>query len=166
MQRAIDHEAARRQLPSYRGDPERPYSPEQNSHSTGLRRGLRSQGGDPAGGRRGVCATWKASRIYNLLYLHGAGPTSLLVKLFLQYTERGVLATRALCRPKAIGLSVVKLIRREGTVLYLSNVDILDGTPLLDIKPYTSRFDRIEATSDVWQDQVDEGTARRRGERR
>jgi tRNA (Thr-GGU) A37 N-methylase len=45
-------------------------------------------------------------------------------------------------------------------------VDILDGTPLLDIKPYTARFDRIEGTRNGWQDTVDDETARTRGERR
>ena len=48
-------------------------------------------------------------------------------------------ATRSPCRPNPIGLSIVKLVRREGNVLHLDGVDVLDGTPLLDIKPYTAR---------------------------
>jgi len=79
--------------------------------------------------------------------------------------ERGVFATRAPCRPNPIGLSVVRLVRREGNVLYLDGVDVLDGTPLLDIKPYTARFDHIETTRNGWQDEVDDETARRRGRR-
>ena len=62
-------------------------------------------------------------------------------------------------------MSVVKLVRREGNVLHLEGVDALDGTPLLDIKPYTAKFDYIETTRNGWQDEVDEETARRRGRR-
>jgi hypothetical protein len=53
----------------------------------------------------------------------------------------------------------------RGNVLYLDGVDILDGTPLLDIKPYSAKFDRIETFRNGWQDEVDEETARRRGRR-
>ena len=87
------------------------------------------------------------------------------VKPFLQDLERGVFATRAPCRPNPIGLSIVKLVRREGNVLHLDAVDVLDGTPLLDIKPYTARFYRVETTRNGWQDEVDDQTARRRGRR-
>jgi len=103
------------------------------------------------------------SHIYLIYHFHQAGPATLLVKPFLQDAEHGVFATRAPCRPNAIGLSVVELIRREGNVLHLNNVDILDGTPLLDIKPYTAKFDRFETTRNSWQDEVDEQTASRRG---
>jgi tRNA (Thr-GGU) A37 N-methylase len=87
------------------------------------------------------------------------------VKPFLQDIERGVFATRAPSRPNAIGLSIVELVSREGNILYLDDVDILDGTPLLDIKPYTAKFDRVETHRNGWQDEVDEETARRRGQR-
>lgn len=50
----------------------------------------------------------------------------------------GVFASRAPCRPNPIGLTVVELIRREGRILHLRGVDMLDGTPVLDIKPCTS----------------------------
>lgn len=105
------------------------------------------------------------SHIYLLYHLHKAGRVRLTVKPFLQDTERGVFATRAPCRPNAIGLSIVRLVRREGNVLHLDGIDVLDGTPLLDIKPYTARFDRIEATRNGWQDEVDDETARLRGTR-
>ncbi len=82
-----------------------------------------------------------------------------------QGAERGVFATRAPSRPNAIGLSIVELVGREGNVLYLDGVDILDGTPLLDIKPYTARFDRVETTRNGWQDEVSDETARRKGHR-
>jgi tRNA-Thr(GGU) m(6)t(6)A37 methyltransferase TsaA len=103
------------------------------------------------------------SHIYLIYHFHKAGPAKLLVKPFLQDIERGVFATRAPSRPNAVGLSIVELVRREGNVLHLDGVDILDGTPLLDIKPYTAKFDRFETARNDWQDEVDEKTARRRG---
>jgi len=54
---------------------------------------------------------------------------------------------------------------REGNLLYIEDVDILDRTPLLDIKPYTARFDRIETKHNGWQDEVDEEIASRIGNR-
>lgn len=105
------------------------------------------------------------SHMYLIYHFHLAGPAKLIVKPFLQNAERGVFATRSPCRPNAIGLSIVELIRREGNVLHLDGVDILDGTPLLDIKPYTVKFDRIETTRNGWQDEVDDKTACRKGRR-
>lgn len=105
------------------------------------------------------------SHLYLLYHLHRAGPARLIMMPFLQDVEHGVFATRAPCRPNPIGLSIVALERREGNVLYLDGVDVLDGTPLLDIKPYTARFDRIETTRNGWQDEVDDETARQRGTR-
>lgn len=105
------------------------------------------------------------SHLFLIYHFHQAGPAKLLVKPFLQNVERGVFATRAPCRPNAVGLSIVELVRREGNALHLDGVDILDGTPLLDIKPYTAKFDRFETARNGWQDEVDEKTARRRGRR-
>ncbi len=105
------------------------------------------------------------SHIYLVYHFHQSKPARLIVKPFLQDIERGVFSTRATCRPNPIGLSIVELVRREGNVLHINNVDILDGTPLLDIKPYTAKFDRIETARNGWQDAVDEETARRRGKR-
>ena len=80
--------------------------------------------------------------------------------------ERGVFSTRSPRRPNAIGLSILELVRREGNVLHLDGVDILDGTPLLDIKPFTAKFDGIiTPTRNGWQDEVDEATAQKRGKR-
>ena len=105
------------------------------------------------------------SHVYLICHLHRAGPAKLIVKPFLQDVERGVFATRAPCRPNAIGLSVVRLVKIEGTILHLEDVDILDGTPLLDIKPYTAKFDCIATTRNGWQDAVDAETAQKRGAR-
>ena len=60
----------------------------------------------------------------------------------------------------------MELVDREGNTLILECLDVLDGTPLLDIKPYTAKFDRIESARNGWQDTVDEETAKRRGKRR
>lgn len=105
------------------------------------------------------------SHIYLIYHLDRAGSLKLMVKPFMEDVERGVFATRAPCRPNSIGLSVVELVRLEGNVLHLDGMDILDGTPLLDIKPYTAIFDHIKTMRNGWQDGVDEETARRRGRR-
>lgn len=105
------------------------------------------------------------SHIYLVYHFDRAKPSQLIVAPFLQNEQRGIFATRAPCRPNPIGLSIVKLLRRKGHVLYLDDVDVLDGTPLLDIKPYTAKFDRIEHTRNGWQDDVDEETARHCGRR-
>lgn len=105
------------------------------------------------------------SHIFLIYHFHRAKQTGLTVKPFFQDVERGVFATRASGRPNAIGLSLVRLIKRDGRVLHLDGADMLDGTPLLDIKPFVSRFERITSVRDGWQEQVDEQTARRRGQR-
>lgn len=105
------------------------------------------------------------SHIYLLYVLDRAGEPRLTVKPFLQDTERGVFATRAPCRPNPIGMSIVPLLRIEGHILHVGALDILDGTPLLDIKPYSHRFDCLTSTRNGWQDEVDESEARIRGRR-
>lgn len=64
--------------------------------------------------------------------------------------ERGLFATRSPCRPNPIGLSVVRVVRRSGCVLHVADVDILDDTPLLDIKPYVPEFDAHPASRAGW----------------
>jgi tRNA-Thr(GGU) m(6)t(6)A37 methyltransferase TsaA len=103
------------------------------------------------------------SHVYLIYHFHEAAPAKLLVKPFLDDTPRGVFATRAPTRPNPIGFSVVRLVRREGPILHLEDVDVLDGTPLLDIKPYVARFDRRDDVRSGWQEDVDEKTAQIRG---
>jgi len=105
------------------------------------------------------------SHLILLYHLHRAPPVKLTVQPFLEDVSHGVFATRAPCRPNAIGLSVVRLVRRDGAVLHLADVDMLDGSPLLDVKPYVARFDRREAVRSGWQDGIDEADARVRGRR-
>jgi tRNA (Thr-GGU) A37 N-methylase len=73
-----------------------------------------------------------------------------MVKPFLDDTLRGVFATRAPRRPNAIGLSIVRLLGIEGNTLHIENPDIVDGTPLLDIKPYIPGFDRHKEVRIGW----------------
>ena len=105
------------------------------------------------------------SHLYLLYWLHRADPPRLRVKPYLQDVEHGIFATRAPCRPNPIGLSLVRLLRREGHVLHLGGVDVLDGTPLLDLKPYAPRYDTVENPRGGWTEEVDDRTARRRGRR-
>ena len=105
------------------------------------------------------------SHIYLIYHFHKSPPAKLIIKPFLQDAEHGIFATRAPCRPNAIGLSVVELEKNEGRILHVSGVDILDGTPLLDIKPYTAKFDLHDIKKNGWQDEVNEQTANKRGKR-
>jgi len=105
------------------------------------------------------------SHIYLLYHFHRSGPARLRIKPFLQDMERGIFSTRAPCRPNGIGLSVVQLEKRQQNILHVTGVDILDGTPLLDIKPYTAKFDLWKTGSNGWQDEVNEATAQRLGRR-
>lgn len=82
------------------------------------------------------------SHIILLTYLHRAKPYSLKVVPYLDTVPRGLFATRAPSRPNPIGLSIVKLLGIEGRVLTVEGLDLLDGTPLLDIKPYFGEFDQ------------------------
>jgi tRNA-Thr(GGU) m(6)t(6)A37 methyltransferase TsaA len=82
------------------------------------------------------------SHVILLYHFHRAGDVRLVVTPFLDTEPRGVFATRAPSRPNAIGLSVVRLLGVEGNVLCVQGVDVLDGTPLLDVKPYVPEFDR------------------------
>lgn len=66
--------------------------------------------------------------------------------------EHGLFATRSPCRPNPIGLSAVRLLRREGCVLHVADVDMLDDTPLLDIKPYVPEFDAHPSAKAGWFD--------------
>ncbi|MBU0637303.1 MAG: tRNA (N6-threonylcarbamoyladenosine(37)-N6)-methyltransferase TrmO [Planctomycetes bacterium] len=81
------------------------------------------------------------SHLYLLYSFDRTQHVSLTVVPFLDDREHGVFATRAPCRPNPIGLSVVRLLARDGCRLRVGELDILDGTPLLDLKPYVPNFD-------------------------
>jgi tRNA-Thr(GGU) m(6)t(6)A37 methyltransferase TsaA len=105
------------------------------------------------------------SHLYLLYHLHKAPPARLRTRPYLQETERGIFATRAPCRPNSIGLSIVKVLRREKNILLIEGADMLDGTPLLDIKPYSKRFDRIDTERNGWQDEISDEAAQQLGRR-
>jgi tRNA (adenine37-N6)-methyltransferase len=90
------------------------------------------------------------SHVVLLFHLHRAGPARLRVVPFLGGEARGVFATRAPVRPNPIGMSVVRLLGVHGHRLELGNVDVLDGTPLLDIKPYVPDFDQPQEVRLGW----------------
>jgi tRNA-Thr(GGU) m(6)t(6)A37 methyltransferase TsaA len=81
------------------------------------------------------------SQIILIYRFHKSRGYRLKVKPFLDDKLRGVFATRAPRRPNQIGISVVKLLRRENNVLFVKGIDVIDGTPLLDIKPYVPDFE-------------------------
>jgi tRNA-Thr(GGU) m(6)t(6)A37 methyltransferase TsaA len=94
------------------------------------------------------------SHIILLYHFNRTRRSKLIVIPFMDSKPRGVFATRAPKRPNPIGLSVVKLRKIEGNTLYIENVDILDGTPLLDIKPYVPEFDQYPADRIGWLKQA------------
>ena len=81
------------------------------------------------------------SHIFLIYHFHLSKKFSLKVKPFLDDTRRGLFATRAPSRPNPIGISVVRLVDIHESTLRIQNLDVLDGTPLLDIKPYVPQFD-------------------------
>ena len=90
------------------------------------------------------------SHIFLLYAFHESSGFSLLVKPFLDDQLHGLFATRHPNRPNPLGLSVVRLLGREGNTLEIDGVDMLDGTLLLDIKPYLPEFDVRTGTRNGW----------------
>ena len=89
-------------------------------------------------------------RIWLLFWFHRAKTAKLIVTPYLDDQEHGVFATRAPSRPNPVGLSCVRLLRIEGNRLRVGDLDILDDTPLLDIKPYAPALDWFEVSRVGW----------------
>ena len=106
------------------------------------------------------------SHIHLLYVFHQAKTAKMSVVPFLDDEPRGVFATRAPLRPNHIGLSVVELTGVEGCRVTIRNVDILDGTPLLDIKPYIKAFDSVEESRSGWMEANRSEVESRRSDRR
>ncbi len=106
------------------------------------------------------------SHIFLIYHLHEINKAKLTVTPFLSDTQHGVFATRAPSRPNPIGFSLVKLDKIIGNIIHVSELDILDGTPLIDIKPFIPRFDYREDAGDGWFVDVDDEEAQRRGRRK
>jgi tRNA-Thr(GGU) m(6)t(6)A37 methyltransferase TsaA len=94
------------------------------------------------------------SHIILICHLHKAAGFKLKVVPYLDTELRGLFATRAPSRPNPIGLSVVRLLSIDGRVLRIDGVDLLDGTPVLDIKPYVPAFDEETEIRCGWLDEV------------
>ena len=90
------------------------------------------------------------SHIMLVYYFHESKDFKLQVAPFLEDRKHGVFATRAPKRPNSIGISVVKLLRVDNNILEVENIDVLDGTPLLDIKPYIPQFDIHQVEKSGW----------------
>lgn len=90
------------------------------------------------------------SHITLLCHFHRAKDYRLKVVPFLDTQLRGLFSTRAPSRPNPIGLSVVRLLRIEENILSIQDVDLLDGTPVLDIKPYVNEFDERDDLRMGW----------------
>jgi tRNA-Thr(GGU) m(6)t(6)A37 methyltransferase TsaA len=96
------------------------------------------------------------SHLHLITHLHRGAPGGLQVVPFLDDTPRGIFATRSPRHPNPIGLSIVRLDAVVGSVLEISGVDLLDGTPVLDIKPYIPTFDSVDAERTGWLEQAAE----------
>jgi tRNA-Thr(GGU) m(6)t(6)A37 methyltransferase TsaA len=94
------------------------------------------------------------SHVVLIYHFHQSHGFDLRVTPFLDKEKRGLFATRAPRRPNAIGLSVVRLLGIEGNRIAVQDLDILDGTPLLDIKPYVPEFDHRTEVREGWLEGV------------
>lgn len=90
------------------------------------------------------------SHIILIYHCHLSNSYSLAVKPFLDEKLHGVFSTRAPARPKPIGISIVRLTKIEDNIIYIQDLDIINGTPLLDVKPYVPRFDNRSSTKIGW----------------
>jgi tRNA-Thr(GGU) m(6)t(6)A37 methyltransferase TsaA len=91
-------------------------------------------------------------RLWLLYVLDRAGAYRPRVTPYRDTVEHGLFATRSPCRPNPLGLSAVRLLARAGNRLRVAGLDILDGTPLLDIKPYVPEFDAFPGAKAGWLD--------------
>ncbi|MDD1694416.1 MAG: tRNA (N6-threonylcarbamoyladenosine(37)-N6)-methyltransferase TrmO [Methanoregula sp.] len=104
--------------------------------------------------REGLCDLDGFERVILIYALHRCTDHVLTVTPFLDTTPRGIFATRSPKRPNAIGLSVVRLLAVDGRTLTIEDVDVLDGTPLLDLKPYVPAFDAYPGSFCGWLETV------------
>ncbi len=106
------------------------------------------------------------SHIYLLYHLHQARQARLSVVPFLDTKARGIFATRAPSRPNPIGLSLVKLVHVENARVYVEQLDVLNGTPLLDLKPFIPAFENGEDIRTGWLEEIQKNVAKKRSDNR
>jgi tRNA-Thr(GGU) m(6)t(6)A37 methyltransferase TsaA len=92
----------------------------------------------------------KFSYAFLIYWFHRAKPVSLKVKPFLDTQERGLFSTRAPSRPNPIGFSIVRIIEIKGNIVRFEGADMLNETPLIDIKPFVPEFDNRPDASSGW----------------
>ncbi len=90
------------------------------------------------------------SHLIVIHHFHRVGPARLTATPFLDSEPHGIFATRSPARPNPIGLSVVRLLKVEGRLLRVADIDMLDGTPVLDLKPYVPAFDHRDPVRIGW----------------
>jgi len=106
------------------------------------------------------------SHIILVYHFHLSKKHSLKARPFLDQETRGVFAMRGPSRPNPVGISAVRLVKVEGCVLHIEDVDILDGTPLLDIKPYVPDFDWRAVERTGWLEGKSQNADRQRSDGR
>ena len=106
------------------------------------------------------------SHIYLIYSFHKVTRTDLTVIPFMDTQPRGVYATRSPLRPNHIGISIVRLEKIQDNVLHVLDIDVLDGTPLLDIKPYMEKFDSVENSTSGWMQANNKEVAEKRSDSR
>ena len=93
-------------------------------------------------------------RVWLIYLFHRASAAKMSVIPYRDTVAHGLFATRVPARPNTIGMSCVRLLNIEGNILRLAEVDILDDTPLLDIKPYVPQYDNYPVQRCGWLDTV------------
>ena len=106
------------------------------------------------------------SHIILVYDFHRSKGFNLQVVPFMDSELRGVFATRAPKRPNSIGLSVVRLLKVKSRILYIENVDIVDATPLLDIKPYVPEFDQQVSVRTGWLKEAGKTVSKKKSDKR
>jgi tRNA-Thr(GGU) m(6)t(6)A37 methyltransferase TsaA len=90
------------------------------------------------------------SHIYLIYHFHQTKHSSLEVIPFMDTVNRGVFSTRSPLRPSHIGMSITELVSINDNIVTIRGIDVLDGTPLLDIKPYIPQFDSVNDVRTGW----------------
>ncbi|MEW7979756.1 MAG: tRNA (N6-threonylcarbamoyladenosine(37)-N6)-methyltransferase TrmO [Candidatus Sedimenticola endophacoides] len=106
------------------------------------------------------------SHIYLIYQFHQSSGYDLMPTPFLDIHPHGVFATRAPRRPNPIGLSIVRLLSVRDNELTIQGADILDGTPLLDIKPYVDQFDRVKEPRSGWVSASEQAVEQKKSDHR
>jgi len=106
------------------------------------------------------------SHIYLIFYLHQMKQAELLVTPFMDTIKRGVFSTRSPRHPNKLGLSVVELVSVIKNKITIKGVDILNKTPLIDIKPYIHNFDSVDKSKSGWMQKTEKEVIQKRSDNR